>query len=88
MLFVMADDWSERKTALAEGSTYRVMREAPSTLSGPSFAVGEEVQLSHVGYSHYDNSHVYIFRSQDGANKSYWLHDDAPLERLTGTFRS
>ena len=84
----MTDDWSHRRAALAEGATYRVMRDALSLPTGVHFKVGEVVRLRHVGYSHYDNSHAYTFEDQDGAEKSYWLHDDEPLERLTDTFAS
>lgn len=68
------------------GGTYRVLREAQSFPSGPDFKVGEVVRLRHIGYSHYDNSHVYTFETEDGGQKSYWLHDDEPLEQLTSTF--
>ena len=82
----MTDYWEERRTALTERTTYRVIREAPSGPDGAHFKVGEEVRLSHVAYSHYDNSHVYTLEGQNGAARAYWLHDDEPIERLIGTF--
>jgi hypothetical protein len=84
----MVDDWARRRTALGEGVIYRVMREAPSFPKGSHFNVGEEVRLRHVGYSPYDTAHFYTFRVHGGAEKSFWLHDDEPLERLTQTFAS
>lgn len=84
----MADDWAERRTALREGGTVRVLMDARSFPAGPHFEVGEKFTLRTVGYSHYDNSYVYSFEGEDKVQKSYWLHDDEPLERLTSTFES
>lgn len=84
----MADDWAERRTALREGGKFRVLRDAPGVPDGPPFKLGEKVTLRTVGYSHYDSSHVYAFEGEDRVHKSYWLHDDEPLERLTSTFES
>jgi len=84
----MNDDWEMRRTALVEGATYRVMREAESRPDGAPFKIGEAVRLRQIVYSHYDNSHVYTFEEQGEAERSYWLHDDEPLERLTETFGS
>jgi hypothetical protein len=82
----MADDWGRRKTLLDTGELYRVTRNAASP-TGPDFKAGERVWLRAVGYSRYDNAHVYEFDTDDGVAKSYWLFDREPADALTATFQ-
>ena len=79
-------DWSERRTALAIGHAYRVLRTARSFPSGSDFEVGEVVTLDRVDYSRYDSSYFYAFMTASGVSKSFLLHDDEPLTTLTSTF--
>lgn len=81
----MADDWAGRKSLLRLGATYRVATDAPAVL-GPSFVIGELVHLSHIGYSRYDSAYGYTFRADGGVEKSFFLGDDEPTNRLTDTF--
>jgi len=83
----MKDDWAERRTTLREGCTFRVLTDARS-FPPPNFKAGEELTLRSIEYSRYDCSHVYTFEGDGGVQKSYWLHDDEPLERLTSVFES
>jgi len=81
----MSDDWNNRKTLLHIGEAYRATLDAPCPI-GPSISAGERLLLKHVGYSHYDNAHVYTFETEGGLQKSFWLNDSDPIERVTDTF--
>lgn len=83
----MKDDWAERGTALRTGWTFRVRTDA-RRFPPPHFKVGEELTLKSIQYSRYDSAYVYTFQGKDGAQKSFWLHDSEPLERLTSIFES
>jgi hypothetical protein len=56
---------------------YRVKRTFVSGLS--KFNESEIVTFERHGYSFYDSSFIYTFRSEtDKDLKSWWLHDDEP----------
>ncbi len=54
---------------------YRVKK---SFMSGDSvFVAGDLITFLSDGYSNYDNSFVFEFRSHgDGTSKTWWLHED------------
>ena len=78
-------DFERRQTALIVGETYRVLRNAPNS-RGPDFEADERLTLLESGYSRYDSAFVYVFETGGGMQKYFWLGDDDPVERLTGTF--
>ncbi|KLI64459.1 hypothetical protein [Aurantiacibacter marinus] len=67
------------------GKSYRVVLDTPAICMA-GFVCGEQVTLRHVGYSHYDCSHIYLFDTKEGAERRFWLHDDSGLEELTNMF--
>lgn len=82
----MPDDWDKRQHALEVGKAYRVLRQARSFPDQGNFEVGEVVRVNHIGYSRYDEAHVFTFEAADGRTKAFLLGSDEPLEKLTGTF--
>jgi hypothetical protein len=74
-------DLEKRRTAFAVGEHYRVLHDAP-----PDFKAGERLRLKEFGYSRYDEAHVYVFQTDGGELKKYWLSDNDPVEQLTSTF--
>ena len=67
------------------GAAYRVSRDAPAVV-GPHFGRGEVVHLRHIGYSRYDGAWGYTFENGGGVEKSFFLGDNEPVDRLTETF--
>jgi hypothetical protein len=62
------------------GRRYRVKR---SFKSGPtsSFVAGENLTFERDAYSHYDNTFVYVFRTEGGsATKEWWLNENEPKD--------
>ena len=62
------------------GCRYRVKQDFKS---GPTstFIAGEVLIFERNAYSHYDNSFVYEFRTEDGAEtKEWWLLENEPKE--------
>ncbi|MFB2560170.1 hypothetical protein ACEWB4_13845 [Sphingobium sp. sgz301303] len=70
---------------MTTGASYRVLRAVAVSTSQIPFQVGEIVKFRRVDYSRYDGCHIYHFDTDTGV-KSYWLHDDEPLESLIEAF--
>lgn len=69
------------------GARYRSKQ---SFMSGAStFELNETLIFEREGYSRYDNSYVYEFRSEtQGDLKSWWLHEDKPVEEWHQLFEA
>lgn len=74
-----------RRAILLVGEIFVVTSDAPS-FSGSPFAAGERVTLQRVDYSYYDGINVYVFEANDGEQKSFELHDNDPIDKLTSIF--
>ncbi|MCI4590604.1 hypothetical protein MOK15_10915 [Sphingobium sp. BYY-5] len=81
----MSPDWDDREAALKPGALYLVTREVATPADQIPFRAGQILRLRKVHYSRYDSCHIYQFEAEFGA-KSYWLHDDEPLESLKEVF--
>jgi hypothetical protein len=64
---------------------YKVLRDVAASPTQIPFQTGETIKLRRIDYSRYDSCHIYHFDT-DAGFKSYWLHDDEPLETLTEAF--
>ncbi|MFL5328955.1 MAG: hypothetical protein ACJ8C4_08555 [Gemmataceae bacterium] len=51
-----------------------------------SLVLGEIVTYQQCGYSHYDSTSIYAFTNEYGVERSWWLHDDEPLEKWRDVF--
>ncbi len=68
------------------GRRYRVLKAASSLPPEQSLAPGEVVTYQQCGYSRYDSTSIFAFTNEEGVERSWWLHDDEPLENLRDVF--
>lgn len=60
------------------GHRYKVTKAFAS--GATSFVESEVLTFESDGYSPYDSSFAYQFRDQSGATKTWWLHEDQPID--------
>ena len=75
-----------RGTPFEIGQRYRVLKAASSLPPEQSLVPGEVVTYQQCGYSRYDSTSIYAFTNEHGVERSWWLHDDEPLENWRGVF--
>jgi hypothetical protein len=81
------DKWapSWRGSPFQVGHRYKALL-AARTWDPEGLVAGEEVVYQRSGYSRYDNCSIYCFVNDTGALRTWWLHDDEPLDSWRQVF--
>jgi hypothetical protein len=73
-----------RDSPLTEGKKYRVLKDFRQPQS--IFKADEVLKYENAEYSRYDNSTMFFFKAKGGHQKTWWLHDDEPVEKYKDLF--
>ena len=83
-----AEQWSPtwRGSPFRVGARYMMTKSVRSSLADESLCEGEIVVYQGSGYSRYDSLSIYAFISESGQERSWFLHDDEPMEDWPSLF--
>jgi hypothetical protein len=83
-----AEQWSPtwRGSPFRVGGRYVTTKSVRSFPADESLCEGEIVVYQGSGYGRYDSSSIYAFTSESGQERSWWLHDDEPMEQWLSLF--
>ncbi|MEW8187596.1 MAG: hypothetical protein AB2794_21605 [Candidatus Thiodiazotropha endolucinida] len=73
-----------RDNPFIEGKKYKVIKDFHQSQS--IFKAGEILIYVNSEYSHYDNSTIFFFKAKGDHPKTWWLHDDEPIEEYKKLF--